>query len=100
MNRIDSGYQLFLKGKVRLLPQTHEDFIEFEVDGSNHMKYKVEFDLKEGTARCFAEGCPDYENRAKYADGSFTCKHINAAFFKLAEIKGLHEQTTLDGVKV
>jgi|GEM_PF-1269512 len=85
-DRFSKGLKIYQEGKVKLLPQKHKEFLEFEVSG----KYKTEFDLKEGTVRCFNDGCRDYENRAKYAPDSFVCKHIIASFFKLAEIKGVN----------
>jgi len=95
MNRIDAGYQLYLKGKVELI-KADKDGLLFEVEGSDHGTYQVEYDSQEAAWICI---CPDYHGRHQKAMGSFTCKHIDAAFFKLAAIKGLHEQKTLDGVK-
>lgn len=94
-DRFTEGFKIYQKGHVRQLEQKHPEFYEFEVQGSNHGVYKTEFDLKEGTVRCFNPGCPDYDNRAKYADGSFVCKHIVASFFKLGEIKGVGSQRKL-----
>lgn len=95
-DRFTSGFKLYQKGKVRMRPQTHKEFVEFDVDGSNGKVYRVEFDLKEGTARCSLPGCPDYENRSGYAADSFLCKHILAGLFKLAEIKGVGSQVPLE----
>lgn len=95
-NRFTEGFKLYKNGKVQILPQKNKEFIEFEVEGTNQV-YRTEFDLKEGTLRCSFPGCPDYENRAKYAAGSFLCKHTIASFFKLAEIKGVNRITNLEG---
>lgn len=96
--RMSKGWKLYQKGCVELVHED-EELIQFEVR-SGKRTYLVEFDLVEGVARCTP--CQDYEYRHQYANnelglnGSFICKHIWSALFKLSELRGVNQQTSLD----
>ena len=89
-DRSVNGFKLYQAGNVSI---THEDeeYIFFDVK-SKKETYMVEFEKLEGAWRCI---CTDYNMRHLKAPGSFLCKHILAALFKLAEIKGVGSQTKL-----
>lgn len=97
MNRMVKGFHLYQHGRVE---QIHEDeeLLQFEVQ-SNKQIYEVTFDLHEGTVIC--NPCQDYYYREPLSVGSFFCKHISAAWFKLAELRGVRaSQTTLASTPV
>lgn len=81
-----------MKGNVEL-DYSDSDYMFFNVK-SKKETYMVDYDVEEGVWRCI---CPDFNNRHKKANGSFACKHVLAAMFKLAEVKGVNAQATLEG---
>lgn len=89
-DRSVNGFKLYQAGNVSI---THEDeeYIFFDVK-SKKETYLVEFEIPEGAWRCI---CTDYNLRHQKAPGSFLCKHILAALFKLAEVKGVNLQRNL-----
>ncbi|WJI09160.1 hypothetical protein FGU46_03170 [Methanobacterium sp. CWC-01] len=95
--RMSNGWRLYQKGSVELVHED-EELLQFEVQSGKQM-YLVEFDLQEGVARC--NPCQDYEYRHQYGNseiglnGSFICKHIWASVFKLSELRGVNQQTSL-----
>lgn len=97
MNRMVKGFHLYQHGSVELVHED-EELLQFMVR-SGKRKYTVEFDLVEGVVRCLP--CQDYEYRHQYANdemglnGSFICKHIWAGVFKLSELRGVNQQTSL-----
>lgn len=97
-DRISRGFSVYQHGHVELIEADveHESYT-FQVQGSNHEVYNVHYE--EGSWLC---ECHDWRNRAPGDPGSFTCKHIDSCYFKLAELKGVNKQSTLEfaGVKV
>lgn len=81
MDKIQKGYQLFQEGKVKptLLFQ---DNMQFEVESSVPGKPYV-VSILENEVRCT---CDDYYFRNQEAYGSYICKHIWAALFKVTSL--------------
>ena len=78
VNRMENGYKLYKNGQVIVKHQDNEGFI-FEVNG-----YMVSVYMNNGLCRC-----DDYQIRSQKEPGSYYCKHLWAAFFKVAELKGI-----------
>jgi hypothetical protein len=81
MDRTNRGWDLYNQGNVSL-DFYDEEFFFFDVKSGNTV-YMVEMERSEGVWRCI---CKDYHGRHLKAPGSFTCKHIQASMFKLAEL--------------
>ncbi len=90
-DRVVNGHKLYLKGNVAV-DHEDEEYIFFDVK-SGKETYQVEYEKPEGAWRCI---CTDYNTRHQKAPGSFLCKHILAALFKLAEVRGVGSQVALD----
>jgi hypothetical protein len=83
-NRVESGWDLYRKGLVKLIEADKENaYYEFEVQGSKNEVWSVYH--SEGSWLC---ECQDYRNHVK-EPGTWSCKHCEACHFKLAEIKGM-----------
>lgn len=98
-HRIDSGWAYYLKNKdwIKVL-LFDDDEVQLEMPGSRPKlgptpSYFVT--CVDGYWRC---ECEDFEYRRCKGDeygASFGCKHIAAAYFKIAELKGVNLQTVL-----
>lgn len=76
-DRVKDGLLLFLDDKVRVKLFVDGDY-QFEVKGNEKDPYLVEWDGE--SWHCI---CRDYYHRSSFSEGSFACKHIHAAIFKL-----------------
>lgn len=90
-DRSISGFKLYQMGNVSI-DHEDEEYILFDIKSKKEI-YPVEYEKSEGAWRCI---CIDYNTRHLKAPGSFLCKHILAALFKLAELKGVRSQVALD----
>lgn len=90
-DRSISGFKLYQMGNVSI-DHEDEEYILFDIKSKKEI-YPVEYEKSEGAWRCI---CTDYNTRHLKAPGSFLCKHILAALFKLAELKGVRSQVALD----
>lgn len=92
LSRVTKGHKLFLKGNVDLVFQD-EAMIQFHVK-SGKKEYLVS--INSNGIRC--NECEDWTYRWKpsvNSGGSFLCSHCYAAIFKLAELRGIGQQATL-----
>lgn len=92
LGRIQKGHNLFTKGNVELVFED-ETMLQFKVK-SNKKEYLVS--INEHGFRC--NECEDWTYRWKRCTeegGSFLCAHCYAAMFKLAELRGVGQQATL-----
>jgi len=85
MKRVLNGLKLFQDSKVKIDHQDDE-LVIFNVKGSKNEEYQVS--IYDNSALC---DCDDYQYRAPKEPGSYICKHLWAAFFKLAEMHGFNE---------
>ncbi|PAV07072.1 hypothetical protein [Methanosphaera cuniculi] len=79
-NRIIEGYNLYQKGSVDV-KHYEDDHIIFEVKKNDTESYIVS--MIYGYWNC---DCADYVYRNQRQPGSFYCKHLQAAQFKLLDI--------------
>ena len=110
VNRMDEGWKLYQKGNVTLQYQD-DRYYAFEIPGqgkikilneeddgfsalATRVKYDVVYDGEEWMCLC-----EDFQFRNPNSIGAFSCKHIFAAMFKLAEMRGVNQQTTLNMVR-
>lgn len=97
MNRLDSGFRLYLRGKCSLVFED-DDEIQVQVQ-SGSTDYLVS--IVDGVARCNL--CEDYEYRfqknGNAKNGSFLCKHCFAALFYIAELRGVKNHQAVFKVK-
>ena len=93
MDRVEKGYTLYQKGNVTLKLAEDGEY-QFEV---KNKKTTYLVSIINGVVRC--NECEDYgyrfQRESNAMNGSFLCKHCFAAIFKLGEIKGVKEQTSL-----
>lgn len=80
-NRMNEGFKLYLEGNVEI-ELFEDDLMIFSVHGSRNDTYQVS--MNENMWLC---DCDDYQYRGEKEPGSFVCKHLWAAFFKVAELK-------------
>lgn len=95
-DRLADGFKLYQKGYVTFKGETN-GLYEFEVMGTKPKKgdrpvYYVT--CKDGVWYC--NQCWDYATKWDEYTGSFNCKHIHACMFKMAEIKGINQQKTIE----
>jgi len=79
-NRMHQGFKIYKEGYVEI-ELFDDDLMIFSVKGSGNI-YQVS--MNENMWLC---DCDDYQWRSKKEPGSFVCKHLWAAFFKIAELK-------------
>ncbi|MCZ3364605.1 MULTISPECIES: SWIM zinc finger family protein [Methanobacterium] len=80
-NRMNEGFKLYMEGNVEI-ELFDDDLMIFSVHGSRDDTYQVS--MNENMWLC---DCDDYQYRSEKEPGSFVCKHLWAAFFKVAELK-------------
>jgi len=80
-NRMNEGFKLYMEGNVEI-ELFEDDLMIFTVQGSRGDHYQVS--MNENMWLC---DCDDYQWRNAKDPGSFVCKHLWAAFFKVAELK-------------
>jgi len=78
-NRMEEGLKIYKKGLVEM-ELIDENLIFFKVQGSENSTYQVS--MHENQWLC---DCDDYQWRSAKEPGSYICKHLWAALFKIAE---------------
>lgn len=81
VNRMQEGLKLYKKGHVEI-ELLEDDLMIFNVQSSQDSNYQVS--MNENQWLC---DCDDYQWRSEKEPGSYICKHLWAAFFKVAELK-------------
>ncbi len=79
-NRMQEGLKIYKKGLVEM-ESIDEELIIFNVSGSDDATYQVS--MYHNQWLC---DCDDYAWRNEKEPGSYICKHLWAAFFKVAEL--------------
>ena len=79
--RMNEGFKIYMEGNVEI-ELFEDDIMIFSVQGSKGDIYQVS--MNENMWLC---DCDDYQYRSEKDPGSFVCKHLWAAFFKVAELK-------------
>lgn len=79
-NRMQEGYKIYKKGLVEM-ELIDEDLMIFNVQGSDNKNYQVS--MHENQWLC---DCDDYGWRSEREPGSYICKHLWAAFFKISKL--------------
>ncbi|MGZ7050163.1 MAG: SWIM zinc finger family protein [Methanobacterium sp.] len=79
-NRMQEGLKIYRKGLIEM-ELIDDDLIIFTVQGSKNSNYQVS--MNENQWLC---DCDDYQWRSEKEPGSYICKHLWAAFFKVAEL--------------
>jgi uncharacterized Zn finger protein len=80
-NRMKEGFKLYKKGQVGI-ELLEDGLMIFNVQSSGNGTYQVS--MHENQWLC---DCDDYQWRSEKEPGSYICKHMWAAFFKVAELK-------------
>jgi hypothetical protein len=80
-SRIKEGYNLFKNNAVEI-EHYEEDHIIFRVNNKKNNDYYL-VSMLYGYWNC---DCPDYQYRNQREPGSFYCKHLQAAQFKLLDL--------------
>lgn len=83
-NKVLAGLKLYREGKVKLKFKD-EELIQFEIQGTPRKGKPVNYQVARYLDNWICD-CEDYMFRYKKEPGSYECKHIRAANFKLAEI--------------
>lgn len=77
------GFQMYRDGYVTIVEDDLDlGLLQFEVISGTNTTFVHTVFYDEGYWLCL---CPDFKHRWNKNDGAFTCKHIAASFFKLAE---------------
>lgn len=90
MNRILKGLKIYLEGNIELKHQDKE-LIVFNTPGSKGETYQQ--GIYDNYVIC---DCDDWQRRHKQERGSYICKHLWAAFFKLASMNGFVNLKNID----
>lgn len=80
-NRIIEGYKLYKENAV-IVEHYEEDHVIFNVKNNKNSDYYL-VSMVYGYWNC---DCADYQYRNQREPGSFYCKHLQAAQFKLHDI--------------
>lgn len=96
-HRVNSGWAYYLKNRDKIKVVLFDDeHIQLEMPGSKPKlgptpSYLVS--CVEGFWRC---DCEDFFNRWQRHEGAYGCKHVEAAHYKIAELKGVNLQGKLN----